>query len=85
MRQQGRQPDWLEHLGTAGFLFKLTVCVVLPVMLDSLRFGAFQSKLCTDMLLPDADQRVSVGVRLFIIRQKPRFILPQAALLPVLF
>ena len=69
MCQQRRRHDRLEYLGIPGLLFKLAVCVNFPVMLDNLRFGAFQDKLCTDILLSDADQRMSVGVRLFIVRQ----------------
>lgn len=38
-------------------------------MLDNLRLGAFQNELCTDIFLPDVDQRLSVGIRLFFIRQ----------------
>lgn len=69
MCQQGLRHDWLEHLGIPGFLFKLAVCVELPVMLDNLRPGAFQDKLCTDILLPDTGQGMAVGVHLFIVRQ----------------
>ena len=69
MCQQGRRHDRFEHLGIAGLLFQLTVCIALPVMLDNLRFGAFQNQLCADILLPDAGQCMSVGVHLFIIRQ----------------
>lgn len=38
-------------------------------MLDNLRFGAFQNKPRTDILLPDADQGMPIGIRLFFIRQ----------------
>ena len=67
--QQGRWHDRLEYLGIPGLLFKLAVGINLPVMLDNLRLGAFQNELCTDIFLPDVDQRLSVGIRLFFIRQ----------------
>ena len=44
--RQERRQDRLEHLGTSGFLFKLVVCVDLPVIPDDFRFGAFQNELC---------------------------------------
>ena len=69
MRQQGRRHDRLEYLRISSLLFKLAVCIDLTVMLDNLCFGAFQHQLCTDILLPDADQCMSVGVHLFVIRQ----------------
>ena len=69
MHQQWRRHNRLEHLGIPCLLFKLSICIDLPVMLDNLHFGAFQDELCADILLPDADQRMSVGVHLFIVRQ----------------
>ena len=38
-------------------------------MFDDLRPGAFQDKLCTDILLPDAGQCMPIGIHLFFIRQ----------------
>ena len=69
MCQQGWWHDRLEYLGIPGLLFKLAVSINLPVMLDNLRFGAFQNKLRTDILLPDAGQCMPVGVYFLIVRQ----------------
>ena len=38
-------------------------------MLEKLCLGAFQDKLCTDILLSDAGQDMPIGIHLFVIRQ----------------
>ena len=66
MRQQRRRHHRLEYLVIPGLLFELSVRIDLPVMLDNLRLGALQDQLCTDILLANAGQCLSLGVQMCI-------------------